>query len=157
MLGGSHGVYHLQNALGNEFGLDLNQHHGPVPRQVEDLFEQGDSLARKIRPEPATGVGLPHLVGAQIDDEAGAVGSAIDRRVVQHHDLTVAGGVDIDFYRIDAELYGLLAGRQRILGGQPLARSAAVGDAQRRYHLRRRICRAGGRAPMPVTSGWSRE
>ena len=62
-----------------------------------------------------TGVELAELRQAQCRDRTGAIGRTLERRVVQHDDLTVAGGVDIELEDVHAVGERAAKGRQRVL------------------------------------------
>ena len=69
-----------------------------------------------------------HLGQREIFDSAVAIGRAIDRGIVQHDDVAVAGEAEVDLDVVHAELDGFFDRAERVF--QDVARSATVAYAK---------------------------
>src|SRR5215813_2364374 len=99
--------------------FDLQVEPDLAQRQVERLVERGHALA-------LAGVGAPDFGQRQSVDAPRQVRRVIERRVVNDHDVIVAGDVQVEFDHLRALPDGEIKGAQRVLGF--VGRCAAMGD-----------------------------
>ncbi|GAB3700584.1 hypothetical protein GCM10028793_27000 [Nocardiopsis oceani] len=91
-----------------------------VLRQVGDGAAAGDEPVRRVQ--------LLDLVEDHVLDLAGAVGRAVDGRVVDDHEFAVGGGVHVEFDEVRADVGGPLVGVERVQGC--LGPASGVRDVQ---------------------------
>jgi hypothetical protein len=109
--------------LGQRGDPELRVRLGPAPVRVGRLGLAGGDVSP--RDEPVRGVERLDLREGEIGDGTGAVGGAIDRRVVTDHDVAVGGAVRVELERVGARRDGAAHGEER--GRRPLPCPALVG------------------------------
>src|SRR5213594_3636366 len=99
--------------------------HGKRHRS-QDLGEGRHPLTREGGPEPASRIQPADLGQGERRERAGAVGGALERRVVEHHHLTVARELYVELDHVGTELDGAAERRHGVLGMR--ATGPTVGD-----------------------------
>ena len=135
--------------------LDIDAHRG-LGDDVERLRQGRQALpgegARAVPgPEPGAGVDARQVGGAQAVVGAGAVGGAVQARVVDDDDGAVADDVDVDLDPPGPGPSGGAQGRRRVLRGE--GARAAVGEDDPGARRRRVRARDGGPAGRGVGAG----
>jgi hypothetical protein len=99
--------------------FDLQVEPNLAQRQVESLVERRNALA-------LARVGAPDFGKRQTVDAPRQVRRVIERRVVDDHDVVVAGDVQVEFDHLRALPDGEVESAQSVLGF--VGRCASVGD-----------------------------
>jgi hypothetical protein len=120
----------VQEHAGEPLGHLLERREGEVavPRRLGamDVLPVGASGGHRLAGDPPVGVvHIAQLRQGELRDLPVVVGRAIDGLVVAHDDLTVPGGVDVEFDGGGASREGPLDRRER--RGRPLEGTALVG------------------------------
>ena len=89
-----------------------------------------------------------HLGIAQQRHRTAAVGGPIERRVVQHHDLTVGGGMHVELEHVGTVGTGTAKRNDRVLGRDAGGASVSEGP-------RGRSGKGGHQRPAPTRTGLS--
>ena len=126
--------------------LHVEQHASAAVDELQELGERRHALASVFGAEPAAGVERLYLGERHVGDGAGAVGSAIDRAVVEDDGVAVGGEVEIDLNEIDAGFEAFGDRGEGILGGEEAGAAVAhdLGAAEEGWRGRRRWRREVG-------------
>jgi hypothetical protein len=133
--------------VGDGLLLDLDHDPGPAMEQRQGLGERRHPLARPGLSKALVEAGgqCANLGQGHVSDVASTVRRPIHRRVVQDHDVAVAGELHVELDHRCPDLEGARERGQGVLG--PVRGVAPVGDHQRvRGHRRPGLVRSVGLA-----------
>src|SRR5581483_7838485 len=63
--------------------------------KLQNLFQRGNPLTRKLAAEPRTGIQLPQIRQCEFVDRALSVGRAIERSIMNRYEARIAGKVQV--------------------------------------------------------------
>jgi hypothetical protein len=87
-----------------------------VDAQIERLGKERERLALEPRVEPSSGVGRRDLDQRLVGERAAQVARAIERRVVQQHELAALTGAHVVGDAVEPEIERATQARERVLG-----------------------------------------
>src|SRR5581483_5937830 len=84
--------------------------------KLQNLFQRGNPLTRKLAAEPRTGIQLPQIRQCEFVDRALSVGRAIERSIMNRYEARIAGKVQVGLNESHAHGHGLPKRGNGILG-----------------------------------------